>query len=399
MPDCCSTPPPRDPKDRDALRRSLLRLGTPGTPVPPHGAPTSEGERADSCCTPTTSSGSSCCDSTKRRIDLLLWGSLGLFLAGVGIHFLVPTAPARLHTFGHACHNLLATSWWGLLAGIVAVAVIGRLPKELVAAVLGRGGSTGGLLRAVGAGLLLDLCNHGILMVGMGLYRRGASLGQTLAFLIASPWNSLSLTLILVALIGWKWMLLFIALSMAVALIAGWLADRLVDSGKLPRNPHSVDLPSSYRVMPALHGVVRSLKPSPANVLQLTREGLSGSRMVLRWVLFGFVLTAAIRAFVPEEAFRTWFGPGVAGLFLTLLATTLLEVCSEGSSPIAADLLNRAHAPGNAFVFLMAGAATDYTEVMSLRDTTSSWKTAFALPMLTVPQVLLIGWLIDRFGH
>lgn len=354
----------------------------------------------DSCCNPPARpSGSACCGHAKRRIDLLLWGSLVLFLAGVTVHFLVPSAPARLHTFGHACHSLLATSWWGLLAGIAAVAVIGRLPKELVAAVLGRGGSTGGLLRAVGAGLLLDLCNHGILMVGMGLYRRGASLGQTLAFLIASPWNSLSLTLILAALIGWKWMLLFIALSMAVALIAGWLADRLVDSGKLPPNPHSVDLPANYCVLPALRGVIRSLKPSLANLLQLAREGLSGSRMVLRWVLFGFVLTAAIRAFVPEEAFRDWFGPGVAGLFLTLLATTLLEVCSEGSSPIAADLLNRAHAPGNAFVFLMAGAATDYTEVMSLRDTTRSWKTALALPLLTVPQVLLIGWLIDRFGH
>ncbi len=94
-----------------------------------------------------------------------------------------------------------------MLFGIVAVAVIGRLPRELVAAVLGRGGSVSGLCRAVAAGVALDLCNHGILMVGMSLYKRGASLGQTLAFLIASPWNSLSLTLILAALIGWGWML------------------------------------------------------------------------------------------------------------------------------------------------------------------------------------------------
>ena len=71
--------------------------------------------------------------------------------------------------------------------------MIGRFPRELVAAVLSKGGTVSGLFRAVGAGVMLDLCNHGILMVGMGLYKRGASLGQTIAFLIASPWNSLSL--------------------------------------------------------------------------------------------------------------------------------------------------------------------------------------------------------------
>ena len=320
------------------------------------------------------------------------------FLAGVAVHFLVPSAPAWLHVFGHACYELMSRAWWGLLIGIVAVAVIGRLPRELVAAVLGRGGSVSGLFRAVGAGVLLDLCNHGILMVGMSLYKRGASLGQTLAFLIASPWNSLSLTLILAALIGWKWMLLFIALSMVVALITGWIADRLVAAGKIPHNPNAVALPHDYRVGPAVLGVLRSLKPGTDNYLRLAREGLSGSKMVLRWIFFGFVLTGLIRAFVPDASFQQYFGPTAAGLFLTLLATTILEVCSEGSSPIAADLLTRAHAPGNAFVFLMAGAATDYTEIMSLRETTRSWKATLALPLISTPQVLLIGWLIHRLA-
>jgi uncharacterized membrane protein YraQ (UPF0718 family) len=120
--------------------------------------------------------------------------------------------------------------------------------------------------------------------------------------------------------------------------------------------------------------------------------------MVLRWILFGFVLTGVIRALVPELTFQQYFGPTTAGLFLTLLATTLLEVCSEGSSPIAADLMTRAHAPGNAFVFLMAGAATDYTEIASLRQTTGSWKSTLALPLISTPQVLLIGWLIHHFS-
>jgi uncharacterized protein len=410
MSDCCSNPPPGDESKRDDLRRSMMRLSPISSiKVSETGSVAaccaSEAPAAKaSCCGSGATAGaaegaSSCCGGrTKGRPDFLLWGSMFLFAAGVLIHFLFPSAPAWLHVFGHTCYELMTRAWWGLLLGIVAVAVIGRFPRELVAALLGRGGSVSGLFRAVGAGVALDLCNHGILMVGMSLYKRGASLGQTLAFLIASPWNSLSLTLILAALIGWKWMLLFIGLSMVVALITGWIADRLVDAGKIPRNPNAVDLPVGYRMGPAVRGVFQSLKPNWQNYHKLLREGISGSQMVLRWILFGFVLTGAIRAFVPEATFSQVFGPTMAGLFLTLLATTILEVCSEGSSPIAADLLTRAHAPGNAFVFLMAGAATDYTEILSLRETTRSWKATLALPLISTPQVLLIGWLIHQFG-
>ncbi len=327
----------------------------------------------------------------------MFWVSLVVFLAGVSVHLFLPGVPPWLHVFGHACTELLARSWWGVLFGILAVAVIGRVPRELVVALLGRGGSVSGLFRAVAAGVALDMCNHGILMVGIGLYRRGASLGQTIAFLIASPWNSPSTTLILAALIGWGWTLLFIVLSAVVALITGWVVDRLVDAGKIPANPNSVNLPHGYRMGSGFIEVLRSLKPGVSNYAKLFREGLDGSRMVLRWILLGFVLTGLIRALLPEAMFQQYFGPSLLGMLFTLLATTLMEVCSEGSSPIAADILTRAHAPGNAFVFLMAGAATDYTQILSLRNTTRSWKATLALPLITTPQVLLIGWLLNHY--
>jgi uncharacterized membrane protein YraQ (UPF0718 family) len=246
-----------------------------------------------SCCEAKASGPnpeSSCCgDQGKSRADWLLWGSGLLFALGIAVHSLFPAAPEWLMTYGHGCAELFGRAWWGLLFGMVAVAVIGRFPRELVAAVLGKGGTVSGLFRAVGAGVMLDLCNHGILMVGMGLYKRGASLGQTIAFLIASPWNSLSLTLILAALIGWKWMIMFILLSAVVAIVTGWIVDRLVTVGKIPANPNATDLPDGYRIGPAVKGVLASLKPSISNYMMLAREGLVGSRMVLRWILFGFV--------------------------------------------------------------------------------------------------------------
>ena len=120
--------------------------------------------------------------------------------------------------------------------------------------------------------------------------------------------------------------------------------------------------------------------------------------MILRWIFFGTVLAAAIRAFIPQEIFGDWFGPTWIGVLLTLVAATVIEVCSEGSSPIAADLVTRAHAPGNGFAFLMACAATDYTEIMALKETTRSWKDTMILPILTLPQVVVVAWILNAFA-
>jgi uncharacterized membrane protein YraQ (UPF0718 family) len=380
MKSCCDPgPPEKDPQEPPVLRR--LR------PLPP------VGKTAPPSCCGGEKQASSCC-SPGRRVDGLLWISLALVTAGIVGHF-IGAGPAWWHTFSHGTAEFMAKAWWGLLAGIVAVGVIGRMPQELVTGLLGKGGSFSGILRAVFAGTLLDLCNHGILMVGAQLYRKGASLGQTLAFLVSSPWNSLSLTLILAALIGWKWMLAFIALSMVIGLITGWVADLLVKRGTLPANPNHRELPADFRFRPAFREALGRVKPSAANLKAIALGGLKDSRMILRWIFFGVVLAAAIRAFVPPVLFAQYFGPTLLGLMLTLLATTVIEVCSEGSSPIAADLLTRAAAPGNAFTFLMAGAATDYTEILVLRETTRSWKATLALPLITVPQVLLVAWLLN----
>ena len=64
--------------------------------------------------------------------------------------------------------------------------------------------------------------------------------------------------------------------------------------------------------------------------------------------------------------------------------------------PVASDILNRAHAPGNSFAFLMTGVSTDYTEIMSIKETTRSWKIAFFLPLVTIPQIVMVAIIINN---
>ncbi|MGB1458533.1 permease, partial [Spongiibacter marinus] len=126
--------------------------------------------------------------------------------------------------------------------------------------------------------------------------------------------------------------------------------------------------------------------------------GLKDSRPVLRWIMFGIVLAVALKSFVPADIFSSYFGPSLLGLGATIVAATIIEVCSEGSTPIAADLLTRANAPGNSFAFLMTGASTDYTEIMVMKESTASWKAALFLPLLTVPQIVLVALVMNAGG-
>jgi len=340
-----------------------------------------------------------CCHPPKGKPDFLLWRSLVAITLLYLHQWMFPQAtimPAWYENLTRAIFDLVNTMWWGVTLGIIILSMLTRIPREFVMSVLGAKGGFGGLFRATAAGLLLDLCSHGILMVGAKLYERGASIGQVVAFLVASPWNSFSLTLILIALIGLPWTLAFILLSMVIALLAGFLFDLLVSSNILPENTNKTDLPDDFRFWTEAKKQLANTSWNVSLFYGMFRDGLKESRMVLRWIFFGIVLAGLVRAFFSPETFGTYFGPTLAGLGLTVLIATIMEVCSEGSTPIAADLLTRANAPGNGFAFLMTGVSTDYTEIMVLKETTGSLKLALFLPLLTVPQVLLVAWLLNQ---
>ena len=359
---------------------------------------------ADGCCEPPPVTTGCCAEEdqstptgsgAKRDWLLIVCGSI--IAGGYGFSCLHAWLGLNLPIVGPfttGIFQIVNMIWWGMAIGIVMVGLLSRVPREFVVGTLGKPGPAG-IARATVAGVVLDLCSHGVLMVAAKLYERGASTGQVIAFLVASPWNSFSLTMILFALVGVGWTLGFIALSMLVALTSGLAFEALVQRGRLPANPNTVDLPADFRFWSAaLTGIARADWCGSAWRAMVV-AGFQDSRMVMRWILLGIVLAALIRTLLDASTFAAWFGPTVGGLALTLLGATVMEVCSEGSVPIAGDLFNRAHAPGNAFAFLMAGVSTDYTEILVLRGLAGSWRFAFMLPLVTLPQIIILGLLLN----
>ncbi|HEY8190976.1 MAG TPA: permease, partial [Alphaproteobacteria bacterium] len=168
--------------------------------------------------------------------------------------------------------------------------------------------------------------------------------------------------------------------------------------GIIAANPHRVDMPENFSLRADAKARLKNFKFTPRFLTGVVADGLHEGRMVMRWLFFGTILAALIRTFVSTDMMTTYFGPTLLGLLLTLAATTVIEVCSEGSAPIGAELVTRAAAPGNGFAFLMAGVSTDYTEILVLRQITGSWKSALFLPLLTMPQILLLGWIMNQMA-
>lgn len=188
----------------------------------------------------------------------------------------------------------------------------------------------------------------------------------------------------------------FLLLSFVVALISGVIFNILVKREVLPKNPNTFEPIDNFKFWKEAKQGIKNTKFDKVFLGKMLAEGISGSQMILKWIFFGVVLASLIRTFVPTEYFTQFFGPTLAGLGLTIIAATVIEVCSEGSTPIGADLLTRAGAPGNSFAFLMTGVSTDYTEIMILKETTGRWKIALFLPLVTVPQVVLLGLILNN---
>ncbi len=346
---------------------------------------------------------SSCCandeapkngQSRKFKFDLIFHGSLTIIFISLAAY--ASNLPfGFVNQFGHSVLELFSTMWWGILAGLIFVGLMSKIPRSYFTAVIGAGDSAGSIVKAAIAGVLLDLCNHGILMVGAKLYERGTSLAQVMAFLIASPWNSMSLTFILIALIGLQWTLIFIAGSAVIAILTGLIYQALIKAGYLPENPNKTDIDPNFDLKADAKARLKDFRPNLTFFKEVIHGGMHEAKMIIKWLLVGVIVASALRTFMEPEMFAQYFGPTMVGLLFTLAATTLIEVCSEGSSPIAAELVNGAGAPGNGFTFLMAGVSTDYTEIMVVKEFTGKWMIALSLPLITVPQIVLLGWIMN----
>ncbi len=283
--------------------------------------------------------------------------------------------------------------WWAILLGLILGGVIDHyVPREYVSHILSKPRKQT-IFYSVFLGFLMSTCSHGILALSIELHKKGASTPAVVAFLLASPWANITITIMLIGFFGAK--ALFIILSaIVIAIITGFIFQILQRKNLVERNENSVRSEEGFSIINDIKRRYKtyrfSMKTAKTDIKGIYSGMVSLSNMVLWWILIGMGIASVAGAYVPSNIFQNYMGPTIAGLFVTLIIATIVEVCSEGSAPMAFELFKQTGALGNSFVFLMAGVVTDYTEIGLLWHNVGK-KTAVWLPIVTVPQVILLG--------
>ena len=331
------------------------------------------------------------------------WYKERLFMVGIVvivlliIGYFIP----YLNDFFEAFIDYLKLIWWAVLLGFLVGGIIDYfIPREYIEKYLSRHRKRT-IIYAVIFGFLMTACSHGILAIAMELYKKGANTASVVAFLLASPWANLPITVLLFGFFGLKAAFIMIS-ALIIAMITGLIYQRLERKGMVECSHCAMgeDRPvlTDFSIINDVKRRWKEYDFTAKNNIDAIKGTIKGSwsltKMVMWWLLIGMLMASFARAYVPHHLFMEYMGPTFLGLLVTLLFATIIEVCSEGSSPLAFEIFNQTGAFGNSFTFLMAGVATDYTEIGLIWHNIGK-KAALWLPIITVPQILILGYLFN----
>ncbi|MDP3014091.1 MAG: permease, partial [Candidatus Subteraquimicrobiales bacterium] len=284
--------------------------------------------------------------------------------------------------------TLMALPWLligYLFAGTLKVFIrIGVLEKHI-----GKGFKA--ILYATLIGIPLPLCSCGVIPTALGLRRRGASLGATLSFLIATPVTTVTTLFLLYAFFGLKFLILVLFVEFSIAILTGLLAEYFIGdsefkSSKGIKCPHcDVDYEHEHHL-----GLIEKIK-------EVFRYGfLEMGKDTILWILLGLLGAGLIASLAPEAIIEQYLGEGFLPLVLMVVIGTPMYICSTGSIPFVAALVSKGLTLGGAVVFLIVGPATNLSTFFVLARELGK-KTAFVYLSSVIVLSLVFGYLIQLF--
>jgi uncharacterized membrane protein YraQ (UPF0718 family) len=331
----------------------------------------------------------------KEKLFIILIATIILLFLG---YFLDPEK-----RFFFSFVDYLKLIWWAILIGFLIGGIIDYfIPRAYIEKYLSRHRKRT-IVYSIIFGFLMSACSHGILAIAIEIYKKGASTSSVIAFLLASPWANLPITFLLFGFFGIRAAFIIFS-ALVIALITGLIFQRLEKRGLVECDKckfgEDKTVHENFSIINDVKKRWNNYRFTKENNIKAIKGTFFGSwalmKMVLWWLIVGMLMAAAARAFVPQGLFEQYMGPTIIGLLVTLFFATIIEVCSEGSAPLAFEIYSKSGAFGNSFTFLMAGVVSDYTEIGLIWHNIGR-RAAIFLPIITIPQVLFFGFLYNLF--
>ncbi len=334
-----------------------------------------------------------------------------------------------LHDWALAFWAILVESGPWLLLGLAVAGLVKEwLSPERVARRLGRD-DLGSVTLASVVGAPLPLCSCSVIPTAVALRRAGASRGATTGFLIATPETGVDSVSVTWALMDPVMTVLRPVAAVGSAVATGLAVGRFGGPG-----PDAGDDGASGADGAAAGGACCAAAPDAQEDSPATEDASGGAavachateaeaatpcasagprtsfpRRVLRglaygygslladvtgWFLLGFTLSALVTVLLPDDFFGSVFPSGFAAMLLMLVAGLPIYICASASTPLAAAFLAKGLSPGATLVFLLAGPATNFSTLITVRGLFGTRSAALYVGGLAVCS-LAFGFLAD----
>ncbi|HBH05465.1 MAG TPA: heavy metal-associated domain-containing protein [Flavobacteriales bacterium] len=260
------------------------------------------------------------------------------------------------------------------LAGVLHVII----PRDRMIKYLGKSNFRSVFLGTL-VGIPLPLCSCGVIPTGISLYKDGASKGATNSFLISTPQTGVDSVLVTYSMLG----LPFALIRPIAAFISGIAGGVITNKTTEPTQMTEVE---------------EEISSSDQSVWKRLFQYAFVDFMqdIYKWLLIGIVIAAGISVLVPDDFFVEYLNQPLLSMVVILLVSIPMYVCATGSIPIAAVLMLKGLSPGAAFVFLMAGPATNAATISVIRKSMGN-KSLWAFLISIVGMALLFGYIINTF--
>lgn len=212
--------------------------------------------------------------------------------------------------------------------------------------------SSASVIKAALFGVPLPLCSCAVIPAALSLRKEGASKGAVLSFLISTPTTGIDSILATYSLLGLFFTVYRVAASFITGVLSGFLANIMLPDVKDAPSADVCSRCHSDGEIPSegVYGRIRRVFTYAYGDL-LKDSGPS--------LIVGILLAGVITFLIPPEIVETHLGYGIAPMLIMLAVGLPMYVCATASIPIAAALMMKGLSPGAAFVFLVAGPATN----------------------------------------
>ena len=260
-----------------------------------------------------------------------------------------------------------------LISGLLYIII----SKETITNNLGKPGALS-VIKAAIFGVPMPLCSCGVIPVAASLYKRGASKGATLSFLISTPQTGVDSILITYGMLG----PVFAMARPVIALITG------VIGGLFTEQINSEDYTTSIKTNHK--HPKKTLKDAIKYAFISLPQDIAGP------LIKGILMAGLITLLIPDNFFQDYGITGWSAMILMAVLSIPMYICATASVPIAAGLISSGIEPGAAFVFLMAGPATNIATISVIINTLGK-KIVYIYLSTIFTCSIISGALINKF--